>query len=230
MSRDYKIEAARAALDLVDDGMILGLGTGSTAEEFVRLLAEKVAAGLTVVGVPTSERTGALATELGISIATLADYPELDLTVDGADELDPQLRLIKGGGAAHLREKIVAVASKEMAVIADHTKKVDILGAFPLPLEIVPFGLEATQRRLKTLCRDVFGMQGNLVQRMAGDTPIVTDNGNFVLDAQFLQISDPEGLANALANTPGVVEHGLFLNIATKAFVAGPDGVETLSA
>lgn len=229
MSRDYKIAAARAALDLVDDGMILGLGSGSTAEEFVRVLAEQVSAGLTVVGVPTSERTGALAQELGVATATLADYPELDLTIDGADELDPNLRLIKGGGAAHLREKIVAVASREMVVIADDSKKVDMLGAFPLPLEVVPFGLEATWRRLEDVCRNGFGMQGALVQRRKEGVPVRTDNGNFVLDAQFLQISDAEGLANALANTPGLVEHGLFLNIATKAFVAGPNGVETIN-
>ena len=143
-ARALKIEAARAALAHVGDGMRLGIGTGSTAEEFVRLLAEKVAAGLTIVGVPTSERTAALCRELGVPLSTLDETPELDLTIDGADEIDPDLALIKGGGGALLREKIVAAASARMIVIADESKIVETLGRFPLPIEVNRFGLRAT--------------------------------------------------------------------------------------
>ena len=143
-ARTLKIEAARVALTHVEDGMRLGIGTGSTAEEFVRLLAERVAAGLNVIGVPTSERTAALCRELGVPLATLDELPELDLTVDGADEVDAHLTLIKGGGGALLREKIVAAASARMIVIADESKVVDVLGRFPLPIEVNPFGVGAT--------------------------------------------------------------------------------------
>lgn len=228
MSQNFKRDAAIAALDLVKDGMKLGLGSGSTAEEFVKVLAPRVADGLDIIGIPTSKRTGELATELGIKISTLEDHPLLDLTIDGADEIDPQMRLIKGGGAAHLREKIVATSSKAMAVIADHSKLVDTLGAYPLPLEVVPFGLNATKNMIESICRLDFGMTGALALRMRDGAPLVTDNGNLVLDASFGRIEDPEHLAVALSQVPGLVEHGLFINIATIAFVAGPDGVTVL--
>ncbi len=228
MSQNFKRDAALAALELVQDGMKLGLGTGSTAEEFVKVLAPKVAEGLDIIGVPTSKRTGELATELGITISTLDEYPLLDLTVDGADELDAQLRLITGGGAAHLREKIVETSSRAFAVIADHSKLVETLGAFPLPLEVVPFGLRASTLMIESICKLEFGMQGELTQRMHNGEPVITDNGNFVLDASFGRIEDPEHLAVALSQVPGLVEHGLFINIATIAFVAGPDGVTVL--
>ncbi|MBL4647056.1 MAG: ribose-5-phosphate isomerase RpiA [Rhizobiales bacterium] len=228
MSQNFKRDAAIAALDLVKDGMKLGLGSGSTAEEFVKVLAPRVADGLDIIGIPTSKRTGELATELGIKISTLEDHPLLDLTIDGADEIDPQMRLIKGGGAAHLREKIVATSSKAMAVIADHSKLVDTLGAYPLPLEVVPFGLNATKNMIESICRLDFGMTGALELRMRDGAPLVTDNGNLVLDASFGRIEDPEHLAVALSQVPGLVEHGLFINIATIAFVAGPDGVTVL--
>lgn len=230
MSRDFKIAAAKAALTLVEDGMKIGLGTGSTAEELVRALAPLVADGLSVIGVPTSERTGILAEQLGIPVATLDEYPHLDLTIDGADEIDGELRLIKGGGAAHLREKIVACASDRMAVIADSSKLVGTLGAFPLPLEVIPFGLAATRRAIERLCHDRFALDGSLtLRRQAGD-PVLTDSGNLVLDASFGRIPDPEGLAAELSQIPGLVEHGLFIDIADIAFVAGPDGVATITA
>lgn len=230
MSRDFKIAAAKAALTLVEDDMKIGLGTGSTAEELVRALAPLVADGLSVIGVPTSERTGILAKQLGIPVATLDEYPHLDLTIDGADEIDGELRLIKGGGAAHLREKIVACASDRMAVIADSSKLVGTLGAFPLPLEVIPFGLAATRRAIERLCHDRFALDGSLtLRRQAGD-PVLTDSGNLVLDASFGRIPDPEGLAAELSQIPGLVEHGLFIDIADIAFVAGPDGVATITA
>ena len=226
-SDDEKQQAARAALDLVEPGMKLGLGTGSTASRFVALLGEKVAAGLHVVAVPTSEATRAQAQSLAIPLTTLDETPQLDLTIDGADELDGALRLIKGGGGALLREKIVAAASARMAVIADSSKKVTTLGAFPLPIEVVPFGVGATRAQLERLCARL-GLSGPLTLRRKGEALFVTDGGHYILDAAFGAIPDPERLAAHLVAVPGVVEHGLFLDLATEAFVAGPDGVETL--
>ena len=206
-ARQLKIEAARVALSHVEDGMRLGIGTGSTAEEFVRLLAARVAGGLRVVGVPTSERTAALCCELGVALTTLDETPELDLTIDGADEIDAELSLIKGGGGALLREKIVAAASSRMIAIADRSKLVDVLGRFPLPVEVNRFGLEATRGE-----------------------PFVTDGGHLILDASFGRIPDTRALSDALHAIPGVVEHGLFLGLADTAIVAGDVGVETISA
>ncbi|SIQ10062.1 ribose-5-phosphate isomerase [Rhizobium sp. RU20A] len=224
-----KIKAAEAALSHVEDGMRLGIGTGSTAEEFVRLLAEKVAGGMRIEGVPTSERTARLCLELGISLKSLDELPELDLTIDGADEVDGKLRLIKGGGGALLREKIVAAASARMIVIADETKVVDTLGAFKLPIEVNAFGLVATRKAVeKTAAR--LGLSGEIVVREGGDGPFMTDGGHLILDASFGRIPDPEALASALNFIPGVVEHGLFIGIASLAIIAGPDGARTLSA
>lgn len=225
--RALKIEAAAAALDSVRDGMRLGIGTGSTAEEFVRLLAARVAEGLSVVGVPTSERTATLCRELGVPLTTLDDAPELDLTVDGADEVDPQINLIKGGGGALLREKIVAAASKRMIVIADRSKLVDMLGRFPLPIEVNRFGLRATEIAVGRAAQRL-GLSGPIALRMSGDDPFVTDGGHFILDASFGRIPDTWRLAEALNAIPGVVEHGLFLGLAQTALIAGTDGVETL--
>lgn len=230
MTRQFKVDAAKAALPLVQQGMTIGLGTGSTAEEFVRVLAPRVAQGLSVIGVPTSERTGALARELGIQISTLDSHPHLDLTVDGTDEIDDRLQLIKGGGAAHLREKIVACASDKLVIIADHTKKVEMLGAFALPLEVIPFGLTATTMAIEKLCRQAFGLTTSLTLRQTTDGPVVTDNGNLILDASFGRIPDTKGLATSLAQVPGLVEHGLFIDIADIAFIAGQDGVETMTS
>lgn len=225
---DHKRAAGEAALQFVEDGMKLGLGTGSTAALFVEALAGRVKAGLDVVGVPTSEATRAQAERLGIRVATLDDYPFLDLTIDGADEIDPELRLIKGGGGAHLREKIVATASDRMLVIADVSKKVEVLGAFPLPIEVVPFGLAATRNLIEALAAEI-GCTGDLKLRTAPDgKPFRTDSGNFVIDGHFRAIEDPEGLAEALQMIPGVVEHGLFLDIASAAIIAGPAGIEVI--
>jgi ribose 5-phosphate isomerase A len=230
MTRQLKVDAAMAALPLVKDGMKIGLGTGSTAEEFVRVLAPKVAEGLSIIGVPTSERTGALAQELGIEISSLESHPHLDLTIDGTDELDGRLQLIKGGGAAHLREKIVACASDRVAIIADHSKKVEMLGAFPLPLEVMTFGFAATKIAIEKLCVGEFNLTKPLSLRKNDGKPVITDNGNLLLDASFGRIHDTKGLAIRLSQIPGLVEHGLFIDIADIAFIAGPDGVETISS
>lgn len=226
-ARQLKIEAARAALEFVTDGMRLGIGTGSTAEEFIRLLAEKVAAGLTVTGVPTSERSATLCRELGIPLASLDDLPELDLTIDGTDEIDPDFRLIKGGGGAHLREKIVAAASSRMLVIADDSKLVETLGRFPLPIEVNPFGLMATHIAIESAAK-ALGLTGGIKLRERDGKPFLTDGGHFILDASFGRIPDAEALSKALHAIPGVVEHGLFLNLAKVAVIAGSGGVRVL--
>ncbi len=228
-ARQMKIEAARAALAYVESGMRLGIGTGSTAEEFVRLLAEKVASGLVIEGVPTSERTARLCVELGVPLKSLDERPELDLTIDGADEVDGALRLIKGGGGALLREKIVAASSRRMIVIADESKLVQTLGAFALPIEVNPFGLVSTRIQIeKTATR--LGLSGALNLRQSEDGNFTTDGGHFIIDASFGRIPDAEALSIALNSIPGVVEHGLFINMATLAIIAGPSGARTLQA
>ncbi|SFV39117.1 ribose-5-phosphate isomerase RpiA [Hyphomicrobium facile] len=226
---DWKRQAAEQALTYVEDGMKLGLGTGSTAAKFVDLLGAKVKSGLKVVCVPTSEATRAQAAALGIPLTTLDETPELDLTIDGADEIDSDLRLIKGGGGALLREKIVAVASDRVVIIADNSKRVENLGLFPLPLEVVPFGLGATQNLIVKLAADC-GCEGEVKLRVGTDgKPFVTDNGNHILDCAFGLIDDPEALDDALKLVPGVVESGLFIGIADVGIIAGPKGVEVLS-
>jgi ribose 5-phosphate isomerase A len=223
-----KRDAAARAVALVQDGMVLGLGTGSTAKHFVALLAERVRGGLKVVGVPTSEATRAQAQGEGVPLATLDDEPVLDLTVDGADELDDRLRLIKGGGGALLREKIVAAASRRMIVIADGSKRVATLGRFPLPIEAIPFGLEATRRAVAAALQGQ-GLPADLRLRTAANgTPFVTDGGHVILDAHLSRIEAPEALAQALVAIPGVVEHGLFLGLATGAILATADGLVEL--
>jgi ribose 5-phosphate isomerase A len=227
---DLKKLAAARALELVRPGMRLGLGTGSTAKHFVDLLGARVAAGLEVICVATSQATQDQALALGIPMSSLDEAPELDLTVDGADEIDSELRLIKGGGAAHLREKIVASASARMIVIADDAKLVARLGRFPLPVEVVPFGLEATRRAVARAI-EAAGESGELVLRRRPDgSALVTDNGNHILDAHLSAIADPEALATALNAVPGMVEHGLFVGIATGAILAGEDGLKLLGA
>lgn len=223
-----KMQAAEAALERVEDGMRLGIGTGSTAEAFIRLLAARVENGLSIVGVTTSERSEALCRELAIPTATLEAVPQLDLTVDGADELDAELRLIKGGGGALLREKIVAAASERMLVIADASKKVDMLGAFPLPIEINGFGLMATYLAIQKATQ-AMGLAPDMTLRRVGDEPFITDSGHLILDASFGRIPDPEALSAALHSVPGVVEHGLFLGLASEAILASADGVTILT-
>jgi len=229
-SDELKRAAAARALDYVKPGMRLGLGTGSTARHFVELLAARVRAGLDIVGIPTSEATRADAERLGIPLSTLEETPELDLTVDGADEIAPDLTVIKGGGGALLREKIVATASVRMIVIADDTKWVTVLGRFPLPVEVVPFGLAATRRTIEAAVRAA-GCPGPLVLRMdAAGHPFVTDGGHFIVDASLGRIPDPGALASRLAAIPGVVEHGLFVGLVRIAIIAGPSGVRILEA
>jgi ribose 5-phosphate isomerase A len=223
-----KRAAAARAIEFVRPGMRLGLGTGSTAKHFVELLAERVRAGLDVVAVPTSEATRALADRLGIALTTLDETFELDLTVDGADEIAPDLTLIKGGGGALLREKIVASASAQMVVIADQSKWVAVLGHFPLPVEIVPFGAEATRRAVEAAAAET-GCPGPAVLRKGQNgLAFVTDGGHWVLDAQLHNIRNPQALAARLAAVPGVMEHGLFIGLARTAIVAGPDGVRLI--
>ena len=228
-SEVFKRQAAERAMTYVRSGMKLGLGTGSTARHFVDLVGQGVRQGLDIVGVPTSEATFRQAEALGVRLATLDEIPELDLTVDGADEIDPSLRLIKGGGGALLREKIVAASSRQMLVIADSTKRVARLGAFPLPIEVVPFGLAATRHRVERACA-ALGLTGQIKLRGREGRIFVTDGGHYILDGAFGAISDPEALARALAFIPGVVDHGLFLGLATAAVFAGPNGVETIGA
>jgi len=231
MSSDaLKVAAAERAIEFVENGMRLGLGTGSTAAKFVDLLGKKVAGGLDVVCVATSQATQAQAEALGIRMATLDEMPFLDLTVDGADEIDGDLRLIKGGGGALLREKIVATASGRMVIIADSSKKVETLGAFPLPLEVVPFGLTATRNMITALAADV-GCEGDIkVRVLAGGKPFLTDGGNLILDCHFGRIDEPEELDEALKLIPGVVENGLFIGIADLAIIAGEGGITLIGA
>ncbi len=228
-ARALKIEAARIALSHVEPGMKLGIGTGSTAEEFVRLLAVRVSEGLDIIGVPTSERTAQRCRELGVPLATLDDEPELDLTIDGADEIGPGLSLIKGGGGALLREKIVAYASQRMIVIADSSKIVDALGQFPLPIEVNEFGLRATKIAIEKAASKL-GLSGPIAVRTRNGERFVTDGGHLILDASFGRIPDPLALSDALHAIPGVVEHGFFLKLADLAVVAEPDGVKTIDA
>jgi ribose 5-phosphate isomerase A len=223
-----KRQAAARALLSVRDGMKLGLGTGSTAKHFVDLLGERVRAGFKVLGVPTSEATRIQATECGIPLTTLDDVDRLDLTVDGADEIDHALNAIKGGGGALLREKIVAAASDRMIVIADDTKWVDALGRFPLPVEVIPFGLAATQRAMAGAFAQS-GVSGQMVLRKGRDGHVfVTDGGHWIIDAHLGRIEDAPRLAGLLNPIPGVVEHGLFIGLASTAILAGAQGIRVI--
>ena len=229
-SDGLKMLAAQRAMEFVKPGMRLGLGTGSTAGKFVELLGRQVAGGLNVVGVPTSEETRALALRHGIPLTTLDDEPELDLAIDGADEIDGDLSLIKGGGGALLREKIVAMASERMIVIADAAKRVGRLGAFPLPVEIVQFGARATLRMIEAATQDI-GCDGRiLLRKTASGDNFVTDGGNFIVDCSFGPIFEAEALGDVLEMIPGVVEHGLFVGIADMAILAGPGGIKIIEA
>jgi ribose 5-phosphate isomerase A len=225
---DLKRQAAARALDHVLDGMKLGLGTGSTAKHFVELLGERVRAGLNIIGVPTSEATRADAARCGIALTTLDDIDRLDLTVDGADEIDSALNLIKGGGGALLREKIVAAASDRMIVIADESKWVAVLGRFPLPIEVIPFGVAATQRAIGEAFAQS-GISGQIMVRKGKDGHVfVTDGGHWIVDAHLGQINDAPRLARLLNAIPGVVEHGLFIGLASTVMLAGSQGIRVV--
>jgi ribose 5-phosphate isomerase A len=223
-----KRAAAARALEFVRPGMRLGLGTGSTAKHFVELLAERVRNGLDVIAVPTSEATRSDAERLGVPLATLDQTPRLDLTVDGADEIDPDLSLIKGGGGALLREKIVASSSARMIVIADESKWVATLGRYPLPIEVVPFGLAAIRQAIEAAAAAA-GCAGPVGIRRAKDGhAFVTDGGHWILDAAFERIPAPKSLADRLDSIAGVVEHGLFIALAHTAVIAGANGVRVV--
>jgi ribose 5-phosphate isomerase A len=227
---DRKRAASARAVEFVQPGMRLGLGTGSTAWHFIELLGARVRDGLAVIAVPTSETTRAHAARLGFRLSTLDDTPELDLTVDGADEVAPDLTVIKGGGGALLWEKIVAAASARMVVIADDTKWVPQLGHFPLPIEVVPFGLAATRRAVEAAAVAA-GCPGPAVLRRTPEGhPFVTDGGHHMLDASLKRIPDPQALAARLAGIPGVVENGLFIGLVAAAVIAGPGGVRIVEA
>jgi ribose 5-phosphate isomerase A len=225
---ELKRQAAARALERVDDGMKLGLGTGSTAQHFVELLGERVRAGLSVIGVPTSEATRADAERCGIRLGTLDEIERLDLTVDGADEVDASLNLIKGGGGALLREKIVAAASNRMIVIADDSKWVATLGRFPLPVEVIPFGLAATQRAIAAAFSEC-GVSGQMrVRKAANGHAFVTDGGHWIVDARLGRIADAPRLSGLLNSIPGVVEHGLFIGLASTVVLAGLQGIRVV--
>ena len=223
MANEREKEAAgRAAAKLVNDGDVVGLGTGSTAYFAVVALGERVHAGMKIVGIPTSIKTADQARAAGIPLTTLDQHPVIDITIDGADELDPHLRLIKGGGGALLREKVVASASKKMVVVADSAKLVPVLGKFPLPIEIISFARTVVEKRIVAL-----GASSKLRTRPDG-TPYLTDNGNQILDCSFQEIADPAALARTLSDTPGIVEHGLFIGLASMALIGREDQVEEL--
>jgi ribose 5-phosphate isomerase A len=215
MANDQEKEAAaRASLRFIKDGQVVGLGTGSTAAHFIQLLGEQVKQGLHVRGIPTSVRSKELAESLGIPLTTLDECQEIAVTVDGADEVDPQLRLIKGGGGALLREKIVASATKQLVIVADASKQVKMLGKFPLPVEVIRFSQALVSKRITAL-----GANVQLRVENSGK-PFVTDENNHILDCHFGEIRDPEALARQLSDMPGVVEHGLFIGMASVALLA----------
>ena len=224
-----KFVAARRSVDFVEDGMKLGLGTGSTAAWMVRCLAERIREeGLRVIGVPTSGRTAELAGSLGVPIATLDEVKWLDLTIDGADEFDANLNLIKGGGAALLQEKIVATASDQMIVIADAAKEVSQLGAFPLPVEVIPFGWQTTKALIEETLVSLDVLNRDCTLRMNGDRPLVTDEANYIIDLHLKRIGNPRQLALVLNQIPGVVENGLFIDICDIVVIGHGDGRVTV--
>ncbi|HWY93462.1 MAG TPA: ribose-5-phosphate isomerase RpiA [Chthoniobacterales bacterium] len=222
--------AAKAIESFLQDGMTIGLGSGTTSRFFVRILGERVKDGLRVVGVPSSKSTGELAQEVGIPLADLNDVEQLDLTIDGADEIDAKGRMIKGGGANLLWEKIVASASRKMVAIVDESKKVQRLGRFPLPIEVVPFAWRSTERHLQNLFKRNGYADVRIDVRGGTEKPLITDSGHYLLDCHLQAIADPESLALNLNQIAGVVEHGLFIGIATNAAVGKADGTaETIS-
>jgi ribose 5-phosphate isomerase A len=228
---EAKLAAATKAIEtFLQDGMTIGLGSGTTSRFFVRILGDRVKAGLHVVGVPSSKSTGELAQEVGVPLADLNNVELLDLTIDGADEIDSKGRMIKGGGANLLWEKIVASASRKMVAIVDESKRVQRLGRFPLPIEVIPFAWKSTERQLQNLFRKAGYVDVRIDVRGSREKPLITDSGHYLLDCHLQEIADPEFLAANLNHIPGVVEHGLFLGIATDAAIGKPDGsAETIT-
>ncbi len=223
-----KFNAAQAALEFIKDGMVVGLGTGSTSAHLVKLLGERVRQGLRVKGVPTSEATRNLAEQVGVPLLEISQVSRLDVDIDGADEIDSRFQLIKGGGGALLREKIVAAASARMVVIADESKWVETLGAFPLPVEVTRFGFALTQERIREALREVGCAGDEAVLRVSGkaNEPVITDGGNYIVDAHAKRIPDAEALGAALKQIAGVVEHGLFLGLADTVILGKAKGAE----
>jgi ribose 5-phosphate isomerase A len=215
MANDFeKEQAARASLKYVHDGQIVGLGSGSTATIAIRLLAERVRDGLKIRGIPTSVQSRDLALELGIPLTTFEEYQQIDVTIDGADEFDSALNLIKGGGGAMLREKVVASASKQLIIVTDSSKQVPVLGRFPLPVEVIGFAEPLVAKKISD-------MGANATRRCdSSGTPYITDEGNHILDCRFAEILDPSALARNLSEMPGVVEHGLFVGMASVVLMA----------
>ncbi len=222
---EAKLLVAKRAMDFISDGMKVGLGTGTTATPFIHELAKAVKAGLHIEAIATSDGSAKLAKELGIRLTSFADTPFLDVNVDGADEIAPGLALIKGGHGAHLREKIVASAAKQFIVVADETKLVQKLGKFPLPVEVIQFGLPLVYRQLEDL-----GLNPVLRSAPDGTGPWLTDEGNVILDCHCGVIENPSETAKDIRNIVGVVEHGLFLGMASLALIAGKDGIRELKA
>ena len=223
MSNEAEKESAgRASVSFVREGDIVGLGTGSTAAYAVRFLAERVRAGLNIRGIPTSMLTQQLAAGLGIPLTTLDEFQQIDVTIDGADEVDPELRLIKGGGGAFLREKIIASASRKLVIIADSTKLVSVLGKAPVPVEVIPFAQALVAKEVAAM--------GAIVnaRRDESGKPFITDEGHHILDCHFDGIEDPAALARSLEDTPGIVEHGLFIDMATIVLIGKKGGVQEL--
>jgi ribose 5-phosphate isomerase A len=226
-----KINAARRGADYVKDGMIVGLGTGSTAAHLVRVLGARVKDGLKFHGVPTSEATLRLARACGIAMLDPDESPPIDLTIDGTDEVDPRFRLIKGGGGALLREKIIAASSADYVIIADEAKPVETLGAFPLPVEVVSFGLALTRRKIEAALRDTGCAAARAAARNdVTGAPFISDGGNMILDCHCGRIPDPDALAETLAHIPGVVEHGLFIGMAKTLIIGSVAGAEVRTA
>jgi ribose 5-phosphate isomerase A len=225
MANDQEKEAAaRASLRFVKNGQVVGLGTGSTAAYFIELLGEQVKNGLRIRGIPSSDRSREQAADLGIPLTTLDECPEIDVTVDGADEVDPQLRLIKGGGGALLREKIVASATRQLVIVADATKRVPVLGKFPLPVEVIKFAQAVVRKKIEALGAKVE------MRRGTDGKPYLTDENNYILDCRFGEIPDADGLAWQLSDMPGVVEHGLFIGMASVVLVANGSEIVELRA
>lgn len=220
-ANDIKKKVGEAAAQLIQPGMTAGIGTGSTAYWLILALGRQVKAGLNIRCVPTSQHTAQLAAEQDIPLTGLNDVDHIDITIDGADEIDPAGQLIKGGGGALLQEKMVAAASRELVIIADESKEVAQLGAFPLPVEVIPFGWKQVQKRIRTLYR----IDSTL--RLTDQQPLVTDHGHYILDVHFNEIEDPAFLNSVLNTIPGVVDNGLFVDLATQTLIGHPDGTVT---